>query len=174
MFGGDAARVTVAGQSAGSCATDILTLSPHTRDLFQNAICFAGNTHCPWVSLDQAVARKTLVEWAKYKGAKLSAPENVESTNAEVEAFFRSQPAERFALGLLPDPRFEYSPDATMPLCPTFDSDFLPLQLDELRRQAPPKSILNSITKVEGLLFCKFFCCLRHAASLVIFEKRIF
>ena len=130
----------------------MLTLSPHTRDLFQNAICFAGNTFCPWFTFDPTVVRKTLVEWAKYKGAKLSAPENVETTNAEVEAFFRSQPAKRFALGLLPDSNFEYSPANWLPAGPTFDGDFFPLPLAELRRQAPPKPIINSITKAEGLI----------------------
>ena len=152
-FGGDAARVTVAGQSAGACATDMLMLSPHTRDLFKQAICFAGNTHCPWFTFDSTVVRTTLVEWAKYKGATLSAPENVESTDAEIEAFFRSQPAERFALGLFSDLQFEYSPVAWLPTSPTFDGDFFPLPLADLRREAPPKPIINSITRVEGLIF---------------------
>ena len=129
----------------------MLTLSPHTRGLFKNAICFAGTSHCPWFTFDQAAVRFATVEWAKYKGATLSgAPD---AADAEIEAFYRKQPAERLALGALPDPSFKFAPNATLPMCPTFDGDFFPLPLAELRREAPPKSIINSITKREGLLF---------------------
>ncbi|KAL4720272.1 hypothetical protein ACJJTC_002866 [Scirpophaga incertulas] len=41
-FGGDAAQVTLAGHSAGSAATHLLTLSP-AANLFQRAILMSGN-----------------------------------------------------------------------------------------------------------------------------------
>ncbi|KAI6219555.1 Carboxylic ester hydrolase [Aphelenchoides fujianensis] len=45
-FGGDPQAITVGGQSAGSIATDLLTVSPQTRDLFNQAIMFAGTKEC--------------------------------------------------------------------------------------------------------------------------------
>ena len=61
QFGGDPARVTVGGQSAGSYAALFQLASPHSRGLFQRMLCMSGfplsssfPTTPPYVALKHA------------------------------------------------------------------------------------------------------------------------
>lgn len=55
-FGGDPNRITVMGQSAGSCLADLLSLSPVSRDLFQQCFLMGGFAENSW-----AISNKKLV-----------------------------------------------------------------------------------------------------------------
>ncbi|ETN83655.1 Carboxylesterase [Necator americanus] len=48
FFNGDPRNVTVMGQSAGGASVDLLSICPHSRDLFQRVIPMAGNASCEW------------------------------------------------------------------------------------------------------------------------------
>lgn len=42
-FGGDTSRITLAGESAGSIATGLLSVSPLTKDLYARQIMLSGS-----------------------------------------------------------------------------------------------------------------------------------
>ncbi|KAI6233600.1 Carboxylic ester hydrolase [Aphelenchoides fujianensis] len=51
----DPKRITVGGYSAGSAAVGMLTISEHTRDLFQQAIQMSGSPFAEWATSNKAV-----------------------------------------------------------------------------------------------------------------------
>lgn len=66
-FGGDPNMITVAGQSAGACLADLLSVSPVSRDLFQQKVLMAGFAENSW-----AIARRSLVvDFCRRKAVKL-------------------------------------------------------------------------------------------------------
>jgi carboxylesterase 2 len=66
-FNGNPNMITVAGQSAGSCLSDLLSLSPVSRDLFQQTILMAGFSENSW-----AITKKSLVvDLCRNKALKL-------------------------------------------------------------------------------------------------------
>src|SRR6478736_3217333 len=68
-FGGDATRVTIFGESAGSWAVNVLMASPLARGLFQRAIGESGGSFSPMKTLAEAER-----DGAKLAAAVMSAP----------------------------------------------------------------------------------------------------
>ena len=89
--------------------------------------------------------------------------------NCELVSFLRALPAERLAVGgigmTLNSDSGDVDEAALMHVAPTFDGDFFPQQLDELRKCAPLKPMLLGVTRYEGLAFCKVFFFLCYFAS---------
>ena len=72
-FGGDSARVTVGGQSAGAKLTDILMGVPSAEGLFHQMISESGGAERVWPRLNStAVAKGFGEEWTKTGGNTLS------------------------------------------------------------------------------------------------------
>ena len=72
-FGGDPARVTVGGQSAGAKLTDILMGVPKAKGLFHQMISESGGAERLWPRLNSvAIAKGFGEEWTKTKGNTLA------------------------------------------------------------------------------------------------------
>ena len=107
-FGGDAQRVTLAGQSAGAYAVDLLEASPDAAALFHQAITESGSAgrDIRWRTLDEAQIR----------GARYLQALGLSSIDA-----LRQVPASRL---YAPDSRGDAAPDRNFP--PIVDSVTIP------------------------------------------------
>jgi len=76
-FGGDASRVTIAGQSAGAMAVSVLLSSPRAKGLFQRAIAESGGLFEPL-----ALAPSYLLANAEHDGEKYAASLGASSIQA--------------------------------------------------------------------------------------------
>jgi para-nitrobenzyl esterase len=70
QFGGDPAKVTIAGQSAGASSVHFLTASPLAKGLFRGAIAQSGSSYQrPGMDLPLAEAQADGAKFAEAKGA---------------------------------------------------------------------------------------------------------
>ncbi|CAD5227774.1 unnamed protein product [Bursaphelenchus okinawaensis] len=94
-FGGDPEKITVMGQSAGGTSTDLLSLSPITRDLFHQKICMAGSAENQW-SMSE---KEWVIKRCREKALKLGfvrtseSPEWTEEENKQCMEYLRKLPS---------------------------------------------------------------------------------
>ncbi|CAJ0568139.1 unnamed protein product, partial [Mesorhabditis spiculigera] len=149
-FGGDPNNVTVFGQSAGGASSDLLSLSPHSRDLFHKVIPMAGNGECDFAvrtAVDQAKLSRDFAKFIGYKPAE-------EDTSEDVLAWLRGQYAELLELGM--SGKKGFGRPGQLLFVPNLDGDFFPKSLAELRKEAPRKPRMLGVTQHEGLFFVGF------------------
>ncbi|CAI4233060.1 unnamed protein product [Auanema sp. JU1783] len=140
-FRGNKDRITVSGQSAGSAMTQLLAISPHTRDLFHQMLCMAGftNRFCNWFHTSNGIEKcRTFGESVGIEG---------DEDSEEFLEKLRTIPAEKFALGIELD-------QATQQLyiAPRFDGDFFPRPFHELLHEAPAKNIIMGCAHSESIM----------------------
>ncbi|VDL86716.1 unnamed protein product [Nippostrongylus brasiliensis] len=143
-FNGDPDNITVMGQSAGGASVDLLSICPHSRDLFHKVIPMAGNAGCSFATHDDMVE----------ESRKFAESHGVEFTldSAKMIESLRGLAADKFALSLFES--LSKSPGSTRCPCgPRIDGDFIPKSVSELRREAPPKPMLIGCCESEGLIF---------------------
>uniref|UniRef100_A0A8R1HYR2 Carboxylic ester hydrolase n=1 Tax=Caenorhabditis japonica TaxID=281687 RepID=A0A8R1HYR2_CAEJA len=140
-FGGDPNSVTVFGQSAGGASTDLLSLSPHSRDLFQRFIPISGSSHCDFALRTAENQAKIFREFAEFHGFK-------DGDSNDLLQWFTSQSAET----LSKVKGFKKTISGFLTFIPNLDGDFFPKPLDELRKEAPKKQMMTGVDEYEGLL----------------------
>lgn len=95
-FGGDPAKITVMGQSAGATLTIALLYSPLSKGLFRGAIIESGvRMETPWI--DKKTNEESSLAWAKGKAATL------EGLRRLPVGVLAAQPGDPFQLGLSAD-----------------------------------------------------------------------
>ncbi|KHJ82202.1 hypothetical protein OESDEN_18106, partial [Oesophagostomum dentatum] len=134
-FGGDPNRITVAGQSAGAVATDLLSLSPLSRDMFQRKIVMGGSTFCYWAM----TTKEKCAEHCRRKARKLGWKPRNDYANDEEESkdlleFMKNVPAHKLGTHMVGNSIFFN--EARLPLTPVIDGEILPKEIDE----APSRS----------------------------------
>ncbi|KAI6199469.1 Carboxylic ester hydrolase [Aphelenchoides besseyi] len=153
QFGGDANNITVSGHSAGAASSDLLNLSPHSRDLFHKIAPLGGSSFCGWATESAETIRKRALDLAKRRGFQAVNDENTKENNRQLVEFLRRLPTDELAISFVGMPLPQNKNAIGMHVAPVFDGDFFPRSFDELRKEAPLKPILSGITKYEGLIF---------------------
>uniref|UniRef100_A0A915EDW0 Carboxylic ester hydrolase n=1 Tax=Ditylenchus dipsaci TaxID=166011 RepID=A0A915EDW0_9BILA len=153
-FGGDPTNVTVFGQSAGGASTDLLSLSPYSRDLFHKMIPMSGTAYCTFATNEASHVRNTSLIFARQLGFVLDEKASTSEQNRELVDFLRSQPTHLLEMSLIGKRGFKgVNHNGQLDLTPVVDGDFLPKPIDQLRQEAPPKIVMTGSTEFESLLF---------------------
>ncbi|CAJ0961853.1 unnamed protein product, partial [Mesorhabditis belari] len=171
-FGGDSNDITVVGQSAGGVSTDLLSLSPLTRDLFQKKVVMGGNSFCYWAT----TSKEEISDYCRIKAQKLGwKPQKVYDSrleeNEDMMRYLRTIPAHKFATTMHMN-EIVFS-EARLPLAPVLDDEILPKPLDQLREEAPKMESIVGVGEQESLLFAAigFLKCgekdLEHALRMI-------
>ncbi|KHJ87081.1 Carboxylesterase [Oesophagostomum dentatum] len=147
-FGGDPNNVTVFGQSAGGASADLLAISPHSRDLFQRVIPMAGCGECDFAMRTKESQAMLCRDFARYLGWT-----GEDSDSEGLLHFMQAQPSSHLEVGIHPKKNFRHSQSGNLYFVPNYDGDFFPKPMEELRREAPRKSIMCGTTQNEGLFF---------------------
>uniref|UniRef100_A0A8R1EIX4 Carboxylic ester hydrolase n=1 Tax=Caenorhabditis japonica TaxID=281687 RepID=A0A8R1EIX4_CAEJA len=142
-FGGNPNNVTIFGQSAGGVSVDLLSLSPHSRDLFHRVVPMSGNALCEFGCRTAKGQRESCLGYLRHIGYSGS------EDSKEIMDWLKTKPIEEM----------EKMNGYVIPVTgvfvyePNIDGDFLSKPLDELRREAPKKAIMLGVAEHEGLFF---------------------
>ncbi|PAV86745.1 hypothetical protein WR25_20951 isoform B [Diploscapter pachys] len=147
-FGGDPNCITLFGQSAGGASVDWLSISPHSRDLFQRVIPMGGCGECDFAIRTKENQTTLGREFARFLGWK-----GEDSDTESLLEFMKAQPTSKLELGFSPKKGFRHSQAGNLYFVPNFDGDFFPKQPSTLRQEMPKKDVMCGTTHFEGLLF---------------------
>ncbi|KAF1393882.1 hypothetical protein PFLUV_G00020660 [Perca fluviatilis] len=78
-FGGDSAKVTLFGESAGSASVGFHLLSPGSHGLFQRAVMQSGSPNAPWATISQTETWRRSMKLVMLLGCPTSPPADMEA-----------------------------------------------------------------------------------------------
>uniref|UniRef100_A0A7E4VHJ8 COesterase domain-containing protein n=1 Tax=Panagrellus redivivus TaxID=6233 RepID=A0A7E4VHJ8_PANRE len=141
-FGGDPARTTVWGESAGAASVSSLSLSTRTNDLFHQAIQNSGSAYGEWAHSNRTV--KYTSDFAEFLNCSTNYPQDLKTCfkKATVDSLLDAGDH----LGTPID--LEYQLFAPRP-----DGDFFDKPIDELLIDAEPKPSIIGLASDEFVLF---------------------
>jgi carboxylesterase type B len=147
-FGGDPNRITLAGHSAGSVSVHTLSLSPKTKNLYNQEIHIAGSNYAKWpIDNDIVYNQSDIISTAVGCNQVNTKARKVCLKKVPNEKFWQA----RIDLGL---PDFPTSQIDILYWTSVFDNDFFGgKKLDQLQREAPRRKTLYGVDAGEGLLW---------------------
>uniref|UniRef100_A0A914W1F8 Carboxylesterase type B domain-containing protein n=1 Tax=Plectus sambesii TaxID=2011161 RepID=A0A914W1F8_9BILA len=138
-FNGDPNKITVFGESAGGASADLLTLSPHSRDLFEQAITMSGTASAPWAIVDtksHSIALAAQLNCSTASSQAIMECLHTKTTDEIQEALTATG---TWATDL-----------KLLKFTPVIDGDFLPHSIQQLRKEAPKKRVIAGTTEREA------------------------
>ncbi|KAM6933104.1 acetylcholinesterase-like isoform 1-T1 [Xenentodon cancila] len=148
-FGGDASKVTIFGESAGSASVGFHLLSPGSQAFFQRAVMQSGSPNAPWATNSQSEAWDRSLKLATLLGCPTS-------DQARLEICLQKADPKTIATkqyDVLTEPSL-----LALPFGPVVDSDFLPAKIEVLLHTSnlPKKELLIGLNKDEGTYFLPY------------------
>uniref|UniRef100_A0ACB8EFW8 Uncharacterized protein n=1 Tax=Sphaerodactylus townsendi TaxID=933632 RepID=A0ACB8EFW8_9SAUR len=148
-FGGDPARVTISGQSAGAASVGFHLLCPGSQPLFAQAILQSGSVNAIWAWVTPEEAEQKALAFGQALGCPQDNDTDVVTClqGKDVSSFHKYELSALNSTMLL-----------NLPFSPTIDGEFLledPQKLLEPGR-IPNKPILVGTTSDEGSMFVPF------------------
>ncbi|KAH7730880.1 CBN-GES-1 protein [Aphelenchoides avenae] len=141
-FGGDPARVTVWGYSAGASSVSALTMSTQTRDLFHQSIEQSGSVFAEWATSNRVIGETEQV--ANRLKCDLSESQTLKKC---LKGKGVHEILDSIGKG---KKRWDYN---FIKFSPRLDGDFFVKDYPELIEEAPKKPTMAGITNSESLLF---------------------
>ncbi|KAK0405794.1 hypothetical protein QR680_018199 [Steinernema hermaphroditum] len=138
-FGGDPARVTIWGESAGGASVSSLTHSPHSNYLFQQAIAMSGSSYAILATRIDTVAHS----------GRLATALGCVGTSTEVHDCMKTKSVDELLDGI---DEIGAATDGFIGLLfsPRMDGDFFPFDLEKLLQSAPKIPFITGVTDTEG------------------------
>ncbi|KAI1708092.1 carboxylesterase family domain-containing protein [Ditylenchus destructor] len=141
-FGGDPNRITLYGCSAGSGSISALSISPHSRDLFSQAIQMSGSMYAEWSSSDRVVTVTN--ELVNLLGC------DAKNEN-DAKRCLKNATEEEIKSGIAKVTKGKNL--SFVKFGPLIDGDFFPNDLDELIKEAPKKPTYMGTTEEESMMW---------------------
>ncbi|CAD6190682.1 unnamed protein product [Caenorhabditis auriculariae] len=168
-FGGDPKNVTIFGQSAGGASVDLLSLSPHSRDLFQRVIPMAGCGECDFAYRSNEQQATLCREYLKFIGW-----DGEDKDTKGLLEWLKNQSTTKLEVGITPKKDFRHSQSGNLYFVPNYDGDFFPKPISQLRKEAPKKQIMAGTTEFEGLFFVGLGGMGKNVETIRKFAKTIY
>jgi len=149
QFGGNPDNITIWGQSAGAAAVDLLTLSPHSRDLFNKVCQSSGSAFNNWATSNPSI--RCTFRLAEALGCESKDP-------AEVKAFLKKVSSQEIMDASSTKFKASFTTDVGdedyIVFGPRLDDSFFDGKtLEQLFDEAPPKPTLLGVMSMECISF---------------------